>query len=80
MVFGPIIFTRNGSMRAFLIALFFTGVLLVVLNALVKTRELPERVEYRYLPRDLDTYLRDQPEASTYYKSMFTEEDIQLGR
>lgn len=65
-------------MRAFLIALFFTGVILVILNALVKTGARPPRVEYRYLPRDLETYLREQPLATLQFKSMFKEEDIKF--
>lgn len=65
-------------MRAFLIALFFTGVVLVILNQLVKAHARPQRVEYRYLPRDLDTYLREQPMASTHFQGMFREEDLTL--
>jgi hypothetical protein len=63
-------------MRAFLIALFLTGILLVVSNQLVKTQSQPPRVEYRYLPRDLDTYLREQPLASLHFRDMFREEDL----
>lgn len=40
--------------------LFFTGVILVVLNDLIKPR--PPVIEYRYLPRELDTYLRESTE------------------
>lgn len=65
-------------MRTFLIALFFTGVILVILNQLVKAHARPPRVEYRYLPRDLDTYLREQPLASVHFRNMFREEDLAL--
>lgn len=67
-------------MRAFLIALFFTGVVLVVLNALVKTRDSPPRVEYHYLPRDLDTYLREQPLATVQFENMFKADDLVMQR
>ncbi len=65
-------------MRAFLIALFFTGIVLVVTNQMVKAHARPPRVEYRYLPRDLDTYLREQPLASVQFQSMFRDEDLVL--
>lgn len=63
-------------MRAFLIALFFTGVVLVVVNALLKTQACAPKVTYAYLPRDLDTYIREQPLASVDFKDMFNDEDI----
>lgn len=65
-------------MRAFLLAMFFAGVVLVVVNQLVKSHARPPRVEYRYLPRDLDTYLREQPLASVQFRSMFRDEDVAL--
>ncbi len=52
-----------------LLVLFFAGVILVIVNEMVKDR-VPE-VEYRYLPRDLDTYLREEPRATVAYESMF---------
>lgn len=63
-------------MRAFLLVLFFTGIILICVNQMVKSDERPPRVEYRYLPRDLDTYLREQPLASVHFKSMFRDEDL----
>lgn len=65
-------------MRAFLLVVFFTGVVLVIVNQLVKAKDRPPQIEYRYLPRDLDTYLREQPLASVHFKSMFKEEDLAL--
>lgn len=65
-------------MRAFLLVLFFTGVILVIVNQLVKQKDRPPRVEYRYLPRDLDTYLREQPLASVHFRNMFRDEDLAL--
>lgn len=63
-------------MRAFLLALFFTGIVLVVVNQLVKANAQPPQVEYRYLPRDLDTMLRELPQASVQYRSMFQDEEL----
>lgn len=63
-------------MRAFLLLLFFTGIVLVIVNQMVKSQERPERVEYRYLPRDLDAYLREQPLASVNFQSMFRDEEV----
>lgn len=58
-------------MRTFLLVLFFAGVILVIVNELVKLHARPPVVEYRYLPRDLDTYLREQPLASAHFRDMF---------
>ena len=61
-------------MRVFLLFVFFTGVFLIVANQLVKQGKAPA-VEYRYLSRDLDTYLREDPMASAQFSPMFTDED-----
>lgn len=47
---------------------FFAGVVLVVANELLNRS--PPRVEYRYLPRDLDLYLRELGQATVPYKAM----------
>jgi hypothetical protein len=65
-------------MRALLLMLFFAGVVLVVVDQLVKAHAEVPRVEYRYLPRDLDTYLREQPLASVHFRGMFRDEDLAL--
>lgn len=57
-------------MNNVMLFVFFSGVVLLILNELVKSRT-NVRVEYRYLPRDLDTYLREQPYPSIAYKDMF---------
>lgn len=62
-------------MRAFLLVVFFTGIVMVIVNQLIKAQAQPARVEYRYLPRDLDTYLREQPMASVHFQSMFKDEE-----
>lgn len=62
-------------MRALLTFVAMAGVLLVLLHQ----RQLscpPPRVEYRYLPRDLDTWLRELPAASAVHASMFSDEDV----
>lgn len=65
-------------MRAFLLLLFFTGVVLVLSNHAAARAADPPRVEYRYLPRDLDAFLREQPAASVHFRSMFRDEDLAL--
>ena len=65
-------------MRAFLLLLFFVGVVLVVSNHAAAAHAAPPRVEYRYLPRDLDAFLREQPAASVQFRSMFRDEDLVL--
>lgn len=65
-------------MRGLLLAMFFAGVVLIIVNQLIKANAQPQRVEYRYLPRDLDTYLREQPLASVQFKGMFRDEDLAL--
>jgi hypothetical protein len=77
---APVFFLPISKMRAFLLTLFFAGIVLIVVNQLVKANAQPPRVEYRYLPRDLDTYLREQPEASTHFGAMFRDEDARWGR
>lgn len=65
-------------MKAFLLLLFFTGVVLVVAGHGGGGGAEPPRVEYRYLPRDLDAFLREQPLASAHFRSMFRDEDLSL--
>lgn len=50
----------------------FTGITLIIVNELINK---PEKiVTYKYLPRDLDTYLREEPYASVTFADMFTDE------
>lgn len=62
-----------------LLLLLFAGIILVMANELVAARTQP-KVEYRYLPRDLDTYLREEPRASVTFKGLWDEDDMQLAR
>ena len=66
-------------MNVALLLLVFAGVIFVLANELVAARREP-RVVYRYLPRDLDAFLRQEPYASTTFNSMFNEDDIPTGR
>lgn len=65
-------------MNVILVLMLFVGVMLVMANELVAARR-QVRVEYRYLPRDLDTYLREAPLASVEFKGMFDADDVRLG-
>jgi hypothetical protein len=53
-------------MRILLLLLLFAGIVLVILNEKL-TCNVP-RVEYRYLPRDLDTYLRESKYPSVVFE------------
>lgn len=57
-------------MRVLLLMLLFAGIVLVILNEKL-TCNVP-RVEYRYLPRDLDTYMREMQNSLV----PFTEEHV----
>lgn len=63
-------------MRVFLLFLFFTGIILIVCNEVINA---PKQVTvYKYLPRDLDTYLREEPLVSVQFADLFTD-DIEPG-
>jgi hypothetical protein len=53
-----------------MVFLFFTGIILVVVNSL--TYDRPVQIQYRYLPRDLDSYIRSEPYPSAIFGSMWT--------
>ena len=54
---------------SFLLFLLFTGIILVVTNSMAYDR--PREVQYRYLPRDLDTYIRTEEFPSALFGSMW---------
>lgn len=58
-------------MKLFLLFAVFMGVTFILYNQLAaaNSRRLP--VEYRYLPRDLDTYMRTETLASVQFEDMF---------
>lgn len=66
-------------MKVVLVVLLCSGSMLVVLNQLA-SEKLVTRVEYRYIPRELDEYIRESPQPlALYSKDMFEAEPI-LGR
>lgn len=64
-------------MSAVLIVLLFTGIVLVMSNTIKKKATENPKVIYKYLPRDLDTYLReDANQPSVLYQAMFNDNDV----
>ena len=61
-------------MKHVLLMVLFGGIVLVLVNELVA--KAAPTVEYRYLPRDLDTYLREQPNPSAVHGAMFSDTDV----
>lgn len=59
------------------LVLLLGGILLVLSNRYYT--DIPSKIEYRYLPRDLDTYIRDTPGPATVFGAMFTEQDVIRG-
>ena len=58
----------------FAMFVIFTGITLIITNELIK-RE-PPRVEYKYIPRDLDIFLKDTANyASLAYGEMSAKDD-----
>lgn len=57
------------SFGSFMVFLFFTGIILVAVNSL--TYDIPRKVQYRYLPRDLDSFIRTEPYPSAIFGSMW---------
>ena len=62
-------------MRSLLTFIAMAGVVMVVLHSRQAACPAP-RVELKYLPRDLATYLREMPAASVVYGAMFGDEDV----
>ena len=56
-------------MGNFLILLLLAGIVMIVTNQL--TYDRPREVQYRYLPRDLDTYIRTEEFPSALFGSMW---------
>jgi hypothetical protein len=56
-------------MRIVVLFLVMSGIALLLLDELVNRQ--PPKIEYRYLPRDLDAYLRDIPYAVYDYSKIF---------
>ena len=58
-----------GAVTSFMIMLLFTGIILVATNSLTYNR--PREIQYRYLPRDLDSFIRTQEMPSAIFGSMW---------
>jgi hypothetical protein len=56
-------------MGNFLILLLLAGIVMIVTNQL--TYDRPREVQYRYLPRDLDTYIRTEEFPSALFGSLW---------
>jgi len=56
-------------MSSFVLFLFFTGIILIVVNEL--TYDRPREIQYRYLPRDLDQFIRTEEFPSAIFGSMW---------
>ncbi|AGE50131.1 hypothetical protein ATCVCanal1_280R [Acanthocystis turfacea Chlorella virus Canal-1] len=52
-----------------MVFLFFAGIVLVAVNSL--TYDRPVQIQYRYLPRDLDNFIRTEPYPSAIFGSMW---------
>lgn len=62
--------------------MFFTGVVMIMVNQLIVSNKT--KIEYKYLPRDLDTYLREEamdipsriqdPSNNVGFKDEFTDD------
>lgn len=64
-------------LMVFLTCLLFCGCFLVLLNGIIKSQG--KQIEYRYLPQDMDTWLRSQPHASATFANMFGDNVQQAG-
>lgn len=58
-----------------LLLLIFAGIILIMANEVVAARK-HQHIVYKYLPRDLDAYLRDQPTVSHTFKNMFEDDSM----
>lgn len=57
------------------LVLALVGVVFIMANELVATRRRV-RVVYKYLPRDLDTYVRELPTATAQFGDLFSQENV----
>ena len=57
--------------NVFWTCVFFTGIILIVLN---QSLHCQPQTEYRYLPRDLDAYLRENDDVGASTQNMFEDD------
>lgn len=65
-----------GAFTSFILMLLFTGIILIATNELTYNR--PREIQYRYLPRDLDSFIRTQEFPSAIFGSMW-DVDVRRG-
>lgn len=59
-------------MKAMAVAIACVGVTLILVNELLHAQRHQPEIIYKYVPRDLDTYLKDPEQQPMYlYSSMF---------
>lgn len=64
-------------MNTLAIALIFVGVILVIINEMIHIRSREPEIVYRYVPRDLDAFLKDpENQPMAMYKGMFEDESV----
>lgn len=56
-------------MSNFILFVLFAGIIMLVTNELTYNR--PREIQYRYLPRDLDTFIRTEEFPSALFGSMW---------
>lgn len=66
-------------MKSTYVLLLFIGIILITANRATETNKgkTPVHTKVKYIPRDLDTYIReDLRQPSLLYGAMFTERDV----
>lgn len=64
-------------MAGLMVVLLFVGIVLMMGNTIRQKAVSTPKVIYKYLPRDLDTYLReDTNQPSLLYNTMFNDADV----
>ena len=58
------------SVGSFVLFLFFTGIILISINELTYNR--PREIQNRYLPRDLDSFIRTEEFPSAIFGSLWS--------
>ena len=59
-------------MKALALSLMFVGAVLVIVNELLHVRSREPEIVYKYVPRDLDAFLKDpENQPMVMYQGMF---------
>lgn len=62
------------------LVLVLAALALLLANELAALRARPPQTVYRYLPRDLDTYLREEAPATATFRGMFEDDNVRQRR